>query len=209
MTYLAMLDTEWLFANLQENGKPIKPRSRWDELLMRQQREREQVLLSDERSVKRTTSTETLRPTPSQIAVRAMEEGSSEQSTSGNESESDVESESEDDKEEIQATHEQIRLGVRDQRSDSVESSFSARMRADLAREIFSTRVREDLAQAAYGGTGDLDSDNEDLSLSASDRAELNRAGLSGIVFGSALPSDIEEDFHETIMRQTYGSTLR
>lgn len=62
MFYFAILDTEWVYDNLSvpSSGRP-RPKTLWDDLLVCQQREREELLRMEEKSLKRSNSIETIR----------------------------------------------------------------------------------------------------------------------------------------------------
>ncbi|KAL5476796.1 hypothetical protein ACEPAI_2982 [Sanghuangporus weigelae] len=62
--YLALLDTDWFMLRARQNAKGVNPknrRTRWDEMLARHQLETD-ALISAESRMKRSASTETLRP---------------------------------------------------------------------------------------------------------------------------------------------------
>jgi len=76
VTVLAMLDSDWLVRNYR---KPPPKMSVWDEMFTRHKREHEALLTMEERGLKRTRSTETVRdlrsmadaaPTPSHLTER-------------------------------------------------------------------------------------------------------------------------------------------
>ncbi len=62
--YFAMLDTEWLFKRFDGLGVPHLPRTAWDEMLARHNKEREDLLATEDGPMlKRTSSAETIRVT--------------------------------------------------------------------------------------------------------------------------------------------------
>lgn len=79
---MGLLCTDWA---LQQTSKSqmSAPKSLWDELFLRHQREREELLRWDDKRLKRTISTETIRETPNVVESRVE---------TGTESESDAES---------------------------------------------------------------------------------------------------------------------
>ncbi|TFK20530.1 hypothetical protein FA15DRAFT_673433 [Coprinopsis marcescibilis] len=60
-TYLSVLATDWLMRSSRIGKFTAAPSSLWDELFERHQREREELLRWEEKSLKRTLSTETIR----------------------------------------------------------------------------------------------------------------------------------------------------
>jgi len=82
VTYMGLLCTDWALQQTSQ-GRVSAPKSLWDELFLRHQREREELLRWDDRRLKRTISTETVRAT-----INAAESGVETET----ESESDAES---------------------------------------------------------------------------------------------------------------------
>jgi RimJ/RimL family protein N-acetyltransferase len=60
--YFAILDTDWMYDNhsVPSSGRP-RPKTLWDDLLVCQQREREELLRMEEKTLKRSNSMETIR----------------------------------------------------------------------------------------------------------------------------------------------------
>ncbi|KAF8801113.1 hypothetical protein BYT27DRAFT_7342177 [Phlegmacium glaucopus] len=61
--YFAILDTDWICENGRGFSPSVRrrPKSLWDDLLICQQREREELLRMEEKTLKRSSSTETIR----------------------------------------------------------------------------------------------------------------------------------------------------
>lgn len=79
--YFAILDTDWLY-NSSRVSSSVRPRPKtlWDDLLVCQQREREELLRMEEKTLKRSNSIETIRdnsPIASSIASTSRSETSS------------------------------------------------------------------------------------------------------------------------------------
>ncbi|KLO08751.1 hypothetical protein SCHPADRAFT_944208 [Schizopora paradoxa] len=77
VVYLAMLDTEWLFKRYDSLGASFQPKTAWDEMLDRHNKEREDLLLTEEgHSLKRSSSAETIRVAMTECGASATESSS-------------------------------------------------------------------------------------------------------------------------------------
>jgi hypothetical protein len=77
--YYAILATDWVFGNNKARAR-ARPKTLWEDLLFCHQREREELLRMEEKTLKRSTSTETIRdktPLAPSIASTSRSETSS------------------------------------------------------------------------------------------------------------------------------------
>ncbi|KAF9457546.1 hypothetical protein BDZ94DRAFT_202162 [Collybia nuda] len=86
-TYMAILDTDWVYNKSRGGPSYMRsaPKSLWDELLTRHQQEREELLNWESRTLKRSSSTATLRavsPIPTALPITSESETDPEMSDS-------------------------------------------------------------------------------------------------------------------------------